>query len=67
MLANAQALRRGENDVHTTIDGQPWTQQAFPYQAKCLAWLQRDYAALSPEARSRVDAVLAGTGCERLF
>ena len=67
MLANAQALRRGENDVHTTIDGQPWTQQAFPYQAKCLAWLRRDYAALSPEARNRVDAVLTGTGCERLF
>ena len=67
MLANAQALTNGEPQVHTTIDGQPWTQQAFPYQAKCLAWLRRDYAALSPGARKRVDAVLAGTGCEALF
>jgi len=53
--------------LQTTVDGQPWVQQAFPYQGKCLAWLRRDHAALPPAARALVDAALAGTGCESLF
>ena len=67
LLANAQALARGQTELHTRVDGQAWEQQAFPYQAKCLAWLRRDHAALLPDARKRVDAALAGTGCEALF
>jgi glutathione S-transferase len=67
LLANAQALAAGQPELQTTVDGQPWVQQAFPYQAKCLAWLRRDHAALPPAARAVVDAVLAGTGCEALF
>ncbi len=67
LLANARALAAGEAGFQTEIDGQPWTQQAFPYQGKCLAWLRRDHAALPPAARDRVDALLAGTGCEALF
>jgi glutathione S-transferase len=67
MLANAHALAAGQAEVHAVVDGQPWVQQAFPYQGKCLAWLQRDYDALSAEARARVDRALAGTGCEALF
>ncbi len=67
LLANAQALADGQAELHTQVDGQAWVQQAFPYQAKCLAWLRRDHAALPPEARARVDAALAGTGCEALF
>ncbi len=67
LLANAQALAAGQATLRTTIDGQPWAQQAFPYQGKCLAWLRRDHAALAPAARAQVDAALAGTGCEALF
>ena len=59
--------RPGIGQQQTTVDGQPWVQQAFPYQAKCLAWLRRDHAALPLAARAQVDAVLAGTGCEALF
>jgi hypothetical protein len=67
MLANARALAAGQAEVHALVDGQAWVQQAFPYQGKCLAWLRRDYDALSPQARAQVDAALAGTGCEALF
>jgi glutathione S-transferase len=67
LLANARALAAGQAELQTTVDGQPWVQQAFPYQAKCLSWLRRDHAALPPAARARVDAALAGTGCEALF
>jgi glutathione S-transferase len=67
LLANAQALAAGQAELQTSIDGQPWVQQSFAYQGKCLAWLRRDHAALPPPARAQVDAVLAGTGCEALF
>ena len=67
LLANARALAAGQAELQTTVDGQPWVQQAFPYQGKCLAWLRRDHAALPPASRRLVDAALAGTGCEALF
>lgn len=66
LLANARALAAGQTELHTLVDGQPWVQQAFPYQAKCLAWLRRDYDALGEPARERVDGWLAGTGCDAL-
>jgi glutathione S-transferase len=66
LLANARALAAGQTELQTQIDGLPWVQQAFPYQAKCLAWLRRDYDALSATARARVDGWLAGTGCSVL-
>jgi hypothetical protein len=67
LRANAQALQAGQAELQTSIDGQPWVQQAFPYQGKCLAWLRRDHQALSAADRARADAVLAGSGCELLF
>ena len=67
LLANAQALQAGQTEMQATIDGQPWVQQAFPYQGKCLAWLRRDHQALSPADRARANAALAGSGNEVLF
>lgn len=67
LLANAAALQAGAAQFSTTIDDQPWTQQSFAYQGKCLAWLRRDYQALSDTDRATVDRALAGTGCETLL
>jgi glutathione S-transferase len=67
LLANAAALASGAREVACTIDGEPWTQAPFPYQGKCLAWLREGRAALPPSDRAALDAILAGTGCERLF
>ena len=67
LLANAAAIAAGSDTVETRIDGKPWRQRPFAYQAKCLAWLRRDYAALDAANRVRVDQVLAGSGCEILF
>jgi glutathione S-transferase len=67
LLANAEALARGAKRVECQIDGRPWTQAPFAYQAKCLQWLREGYAALASADRHAVDAILAGTGCERLF
>jgi hypothetical protein len=67
LLANARAVTTGATMVETQIDGHAWTQNAFPYQAKCLGWLREEYAALAGEAKSRVDAAIDGTGWARLF
>ncbi|MCP3984353.1 MAG: glutathione S-transferase family protein [bacterium] len=67
LLANAQALEQGAERVETEIDGKPWTQKPFPYQAKCLRWLREAHAGLPDHDRASVDAILAGTGCEALF
>jgi glutathione S-transferase len=67
LQANAKALQAGQAELQASIDGQPWVQQAFPYQGKCLAWLRRDHQALSAADRARADAALAGSGCEPLF
>lgn len=67
LIANARAVMSGASEVAATIDGQPWVQQPFAYQAKCLGWLREEYAALAPADRAKVDAVLAGSGWEPLF
>ena len=67
MIANAKALMAGETTFDTEIDGRPWTQPVFKYQAKCLGWLREDHAGLSDNERGAVDAMLSGSGCEVLF
>jgi glutathione S-transferase len=67
MLANADALERGAEQMETTIDGRPWVQKPFPYQGKCLRWLRESYAALSDADQRAVDGIIAGSGCESLF
>lgn len=67
LLANAAAASRGDKTFTCEIDGQPWMQDVFVYQAKCLRWLRDNYAALSPSDREKLDRALAGTGCEQLF
>jgi hypothetical protein len=67
MTANADAVARGATTVGAEVDGRPWTQTPFSYQAKCLQWLRASHAALPPSSRAQVDAVLADTGCAALF
>ena len=67
LLANAAALERGAEQVECEIDGRRWVQRPFPYQAKCLAWLRAERAALAPADRRAADESLAGTGLEALF
>jgi glutathione S-transferase len=67
LLANARSVAAGEKNWETDIDGARWSQQTFPYQAKCLRWINEQYSALSKTDRARVDAALAGTGCEAVI
>jgi len=66
-LANAQAVEAGEKTWEAEIDGAPWSQQTFPYQAKCLRWTVERYRALSESDRANVGALLEGTGVENML
>lgn len=67
LLGNAKAIEAGEKTWESEIDGAAWTQQSFPYQAKCLKWINEQYQALDDKNRARVDRLLAGTGCEAII
>jgi len=67
LLANAKAVEAREKSWEAEIDGAHWTQQTFPYQAKCLQWINEQYRTLSDGDRARVDVVLKGTGCEEML
>ena len=66
-LANARAVHAGEKMWEGEIDGAPWVQQTFPYQAKCLRWTNEQYRKLTVSDRARVDAVVKGTGIEPML
>jgi len=66
-LANARAAQAGEKTWEAEIDGAPWNQQTFPYQAKCRQWTNERYSALGDADRAQVDALLAGTGVETML
>lgn len=67
MLANAQAVVAGAPEVRAEVDGEVWTQQPFPYQAKCLGWLRQTHADLPAAARERVDAILKPARLSAMF
>jgi glutathione S-transferase len=66
LLANVQAMVKGEEQIETTIDGRQWVQPTFPYQAKCLQWIRAMFNELSEADQAFVQALLSGTGCEPL-
>lgn len=66
MVANHEAIGSGADEVVCEVEGAPFRQPPFSYQSKCLDWIRAAYVALSETDRGRVDAFLAGTGCEPL-
>ncbi|NKI16715.1 glutathione S-transferase family protein [Spongiibacter sp. KMU-166] len=67
LLANNAAVKAGEKHWSTEIDGCDWQQRSFPYQSKCLAWINGAYQSLTARDKNRVDRVLEGTGCEDML
>ena len=62
LKANAEAVRSGAEQMETMVDGQPWTQNPFTYQAKCLGWLIEDTAALDDATRQALSDWLGNSG-----
>ena len=60
-------MENGDKEWETEIDNCLWKQKSFPYQSKCLKWVNEEYRALEENDRKKVDNLLDGTGCERLI
>ena len=67
LIANSNAIMKGEETWETEIDGSVWKQKTFPYQAKCLKWIKEEFDALNENDQLRVKTFLDGTGCEILL
>jgi hypothetical protein len=67
LLANTKAIENGEKEWETEIDGCIWRQKSFPYQAKCLKWINEEYNLLADSNKSKVNNLLKDTGCEELL
>ncbi len=67
LRANAQALDAGQAQFETEIDGKPWQQPVFPYQAKCYQALRASFSQLDPQSAAQVMDILQPYGIMALF
>ena len=67
MIANARALMAKADTVNTSIEGKAWTQNAFPYQGKCLKWLREEFSSLDSNDQAAASNILERTGCVALI
>lgn len=64
LLANADAVAKGEAEFSVFLLGRPYIQGAFKYQVKCLAELRAAYARLDDTAKATVKSMLDVTSLE---
>ena len=67
LLANRNALEKGEEEWEAQIDNAKWTQKTFNYQGKCLQWINQEFYSLTDHDQQRVHELIKGTGCEKLL
>lgn len=63
LAANMKALQDGKEEVSLQIEGRPYAQAPFRYQAKCYDALRKKLGALPADTRTRLDPVLEEAGC----
>lgn len=61
--ANLAAVEAGDDAFATEIEGRPYSQGVFKYQAKCWRTLRAAYARLDAAERDRIAPLLDETGC----
>lgn len=67
LIGNARAVMEKSEKMTMELDGRPWEQNPFPYQAKCLQWLREAWQELDEPARARIDGILNAAGIMPLF
>ncbi len=58
LTANTEALEAGDDTFSLTLEGGRYRQGVFRYQAKCLETLKADWQKLTPDARTRMEALI---------
>ena len=56
LLANAKAISAKKKTWTAQIDGAKWEQSSFPYQAKCLQWINDKFDALNKDDQNHIMA-----------
>ena len=67
LIANHEAIEKGDKEWEATIDNCLWKQKSFPYQSKCLKWVNDEYNLLSESDKKKIDIFFRNTGCEKLI
>ena len=63
LLANSNAIIQNEKTWTASINGAEWNQKSFPYQAKCLQWINDEFEVLSNDDQKHILNFLKNTGC----
>tara|TARA_B100000686_G_scaffold28496_1_gene28581 strand:+ start:5860 stop:6885 length:1026 start_codon:yes stop_codon:yes gene_type:complete len=67
LIANAEAVSEGKKEWEAEIDGKLWKQMPFVYQARCLAWIRKEFEKLEQDQKAKVLQLIEGSGCEVLM
>ena len=67
LLANSLAVAQEEKTWIAEIDGAKWELRSFPYQAKCLKWINDEFQALNESDQKQIKEFLTKTGCGELI
>jgi len=67
LLANKKAALNNEKTWQATIDDSLWTQQTFPYQVKCLNWINEEFEKLSSSEKEKTGSFLEKNNLEKFL
>ena len=67
LLANSRAINQEEKTWTAEIDGAKWEQRSFPYQAKCLKWINHEFQKLNESDQKHIKEFLIKTGCGEMI
>ena len=67
LTANKKAALNNEKTWKATIDDSQWTQQTFPYQVKCLNWINEEFEKLPSSEKEKIDSFLKKNNCEKFL
>jgi glutathione S-transferase len=67
LLANAEAVANRQDLLEMELDGRPWQQNPFTYQAKCLHWLREKQSQLTEPQKEQLSELIRSTGIDSLF
>ena len=67
LLANSRAINQEEKTWTAEIDGAKWEQRSFPYQAKCLKWINNEFQKLNESDQKQIKEFLIKTGCGEMI
>ena len=67
LTANKKAALNNEKTWQATIDDSLWTQQTFPYQVKCLNWINEEFEKLSSSEKEKTGSFLEKNNLEKFL